>query len=404
MAAMAVTYDLYKELGLDRSWDEKTIKEKLKEIQKLWTQRQSACNDKEQLLLIDKVLSAVEDGYRYLVKAIKRKQYDELLDKAYKDGVIKDETEEKMKSLLEQAMAYYRKGNIKLAAQSAQAAIDGNINDPKAYDLLARCHYDMQNYPKALQTIDSGLAIYGDNLDLHWLGARIATVGTQDYDDAQNRVNKILEIAPDNSLGHSEQVFLHLRKGDEDLAFQEIDSYITSHPSDEGFKRGVAYDLDSYSNGCYYYDEAQNATFIADKESYQKCLKLRTKATEIYSDEHTQKQLENAKYYGQKEWNSWNMDSIKSLTLYGVILLVLVWPVGLALLAIDAVLIYFSFRPYWQINKTYVTGEMGAAEQIVSSIGDAAARFGGWFLRFLWQAVGWFFRFILWICSGGPFR
>ena len=296
MAAMAVTYDLYKELGLDRSWDEKTIKEKLKEIQKLWTQRQSACNDKEQLLLIDKVLSAVEDGYRYLVKAIKRKQYDELLDKAYKDGVIKDETEEKMKSLLEQAMAYYRKGNIKLAAQSAQAAIDGNINDPKAYDLLARCHYDMQNYPKALQTIDSGLAIYGDNLDLHWLGARIATVGTQDYDDAQNRVNKILEIAPDNSLGHSEQVFLHLRKGDEDLAFQEIDSYITSHPSDEGFKRGVAYDLDSYSNGCYYYDEAQNATFIADKESYQKCLKLRTKATEIYSDEHTQKQLENAKY------------------------------------------------------------------------------------------------------------
>ncbi|MDO4332903.1 MAG: hypothetical protein Q4C58_09485 [Eubacteriales bacterium] len=301
-------------------------------------------------------------------------------------------------------MAYYRKGNIKLAAQRAQEAIEGNINDPKAYDLLARCYFDMQNYTKSLQTIDSGLAIYANNLDLHWLGARIATVGTQNYDDAQNRINKLLEIAPDKSIGHSEQVYLHLRKGDEDLAFREIDSYIEAHPSDEGFKRGVAYDLDSYSNGCYYYDQTQNATFIADKESYLKCLKLRTKANEIYSDEHTQKQLENVKYFGQKEWNDWNMDSIKSLSLYGVILLVLVWPVGLVLLAIDALLIYFSFRPYWQINKTYVTGQMGTAERIVSSIGDVAAKFGGWFLRFLWKAVCGFFRLALWLASGGPFR
>ena len=34
---MVITYDLYKELALDRSWDEPTIKSKLKEIQRLWT-------------------------------------------------------------------------------------------------------------------------------------------------------------------------------------------------------------------------------------------------------------------------------------------------------------------------------------------------------------------------------
>ena len=401
---MTVTYDLYKELELDRSWDEKTIKDRLKEIQKLWTQRQSACNDKEQLLLIDKILNAVEDGYRYLIKAIKRKQYDEVLEKAYKDGVIKDETEQKMKSLLEQAMAYYRKGNIRLAAKCAQEAIDGKINDPKAYDILARCHFDMQNYQKAIDTINTGVEIYSDNLDLHWLGARIATVGIQDYEDAQKRVNRLIELAPDRSVGHSEQVFLHLRKGNEELAFQEIDSYIETHPSDEGFKRGVAYDLDTYSNGCYYYDATQNASFIADKESDEKCLKLRTKAVEIYSDEHTQNQLKNAQYFGQKKWNSWNMESIKSLSIYGVIFLLLIWPVGLALLAIDALLIYFSFRPYWQINKTYVTGQMGTAEQIVSTLGDYAARFGGWLLRFLWQAVLAILRLCIWLATGGPFR
>jgi len=401
---MTITYDLYKELDLDRSWDEKIIKDRLKDIQKLWTQRQSACNDKEQLLNIDKVLKTVEEGYRYLIKAIKRKQYDEALDKAYKDGVIKDDTEQKMKSLLDQAMTYYRKGNIKLAAKCAQEAIDGKVNDPKAYDILARCHFDMQNYQQSIDTIDAGAAIYTDNLDLHWLGARIATVGTQNYEDAQSRVNKLLAIAPDNPIGHSEQILLHLRKGDEVLAFQEIDSYIAANPSDEGYKRRVAYNLDIYSDGCYYYDAAQNASFIADKKSYEKCLKIRAKAAEIYSDEHTQNQLEKAKYFGKREWNSWNKESIKSLTIYGAIFLVLMLPVGLLLLAIDALLIYFSFRPYWQINKTYVTGQMGAAERIVSTIGDYAARFGGWLLRFLWNLVIMFFKFVIGLVSGSLFR
>ena len=401
---MTVTYDLYKELGLERSWDEKTIKDKLKEIQKVWTLKQNACNDKEQLLLIDKILAAVEDGYRYLVKELKRKQYDEALDKAYKDGIIKDEIEQKLKSLVDQAKEYYRKGNIKLAAQCAKEAIEGKVNEPVAYEILARCYYDVQNYQKAIETIDSGISIYTDNLDLHWLGARIATVGTQNYDDAQSRVNKLLELAPNESIGYSEQIYLHLRKGDEALAFQEIDKYITEHPADDEFKRGVAYDLDSYSNSCYYYDEANNASFIADKESYAKCLKLRKKATEIYSDEHTKNQFERAKYFGQKEWNSWNKESIKSLSIYGAIFLVLMWPVGLVLLVIDALLIYFSFRPYWQINKTYVTGQMGTAERIVSVIGEYAARFGGWLLRLLWKFCIGILRLVIWIATGGPWR
>lgn len=405
---MDITYDLYKELGLDRSWDETTIKTRLKEIQRLWTKRQSACNDKAQLLLIDQILAKVDEGFRYLIKPLRRKKYNEALDKAYKDGKIKDEIETQMKNLIEQARQYYRKGNIKLAAQCVQEAIEGKVNDPSAYELLARCHYDMQNYPKAFVVIDEGTSIFTDNLELHWYGARIATVGTQDYEDAQNRVNRLLEIAPDNSIGHSEQIFLHLQKGEEDLAFQEIDSYVAAHPQDEGFKRGVAYDIDSYSNECYYYDQKQNATFIADKESYKKCLRLRTKAAEIYSDEHTQTQLENAKYFGKKEWDSWNMDSIKALSIYGGILLFLFLPVGLILLLIDALVIYFSFRPYWQINKSYVTGKRGRVEQIVTFIGERAARLGvqffNWLIQFLWNAFLALCRLIVWLATGGPFK
>lgn len=217
-------------------------------------------------------------------------------------------------------------------------------------------------------------------------------------------MNKLLQIAPHNSIGHSEQVYLHLRKGEEDLAFKEIDTYIAEHPQDEGFKRGVAYDIDSYSNSCYYYDQAQNATFIADKESYEKCLKLRTKATEVFSDEHTQKMLEDAKFYGQKEWDSWNIDAIRTLSVYALIFLLLVPVIGFILLAVDIALVYFSFRPYWQINKTYITGERGALENAITMIGDVAAKFGIQLLRFMWITALEMIRFCIKIATGGLFR
>lgn len=409
---MNVSVDLYKELDIDRAWDEKSIRNHLKGLQKLWTQRQGATNDKEQLLLIDTILKFVEDGYRYLTKAIKRKQYDKALEIAYKAGKIADEAEEKLNSLLEKARAFYRKGKLQMAAQFAKEAVDGKVNDPSAYDLLARCYFEMDSYDKAISVIDQGLGVFAENIELCWLSARIATVGTKNYDDAQRRVNNLISMAPDKSIGHAEQIYLHLRKGDEALAFQEIDSYIEKNPSDDDFKKDVAYDLDSYSNSYYYYDAALNATFIADKKSYDKCLMLRTKAVNIFDDEHTQNQLENAKYFGKKEWNDWNMSSIKSLALYGTIFMILegmsgtgaFGAIGLVLLVIMGILIYFSFRPYWQINKTYVTGQMGKAEQIVNQLGDLATRAAIGLLRLIYQLVIWILKFIIGLASGKWFR
>ena len=401
-----VSVDLYKELEIDRSWDEKSIRNHLKGLQKLWTQRQGATNDKEQLLLIDKILKLIEDGYRFLTKAIKRQQYDQALELAYKAGKIVDDVEEKLLTLLDQARAYYRKGNIKLATKYAEEAIEGNVNDASAYDLLARCYFDTEAYDKAMGIIDQGISIFNTNINLHWLGARIATIGTRNFENAQQRINTLINIAPDNSIGHSEQVYLDLRKGEEQLAFQEIDSYIEKHPDDETFKKDVAYDLDSYSNACYYYDAAQNASFIADKKAYEKCLFLRKKAVGIFDDEHTRDRLENAQYYGRKEWNDWNMPAIKSLALYGTIFVVLGFAaseflvIALMLYAIMGVLIYFSFRPYWQINKSYITGQMGTFEKIVNKVGELSAKAAVLTLQILIKTIGVILKFLFGLASG----
>lgn len=390
---MAVTVDYYKELELDRSWDEKTIREKLKDLQKVWTKRQSACNDKEQLLIIDKIQEMIENAFRFLTKAIKREKYDEELEKAYKNGTIKDNFEEKLKDLVSQAKAYYRKGNIKAATQVAQEAVDGEVNDPDAYDILARCYFEVSQYDGALDTVDRGIDIFKDDMQLHWLGARISTVGKQDYDDAQQRINRMLEIKPESPLAHSEQIYMHLRKGDEELAFKEIDTYIESHPNDEAFKKSVAYDLNNYSNKCLYNDTAQNTSYIADKKSYDEYLKLNKKAVEVYSDEYTNNRLEHAKYFGKKEWNSWNEESIKALTLYGIIFFFASNSLGLLLLTMDIILVYFSFRPYWQINKKYVTGRMGTLETIINRLGGYMASFA----RGLFKLIINFFKAIIYL-------
>ena len=397
---MEVTYDLYKELDLDRSWDEDQIKKKLKELQRLWTKRQSACNDKEQLVLIDNLMSKIGEGFKLLIKKIRRDEYDSALDEAYKNGVINDVTEAQMQNLIDEARQYYRKGNIKLAAQCAQEAIEGKVNNPKAYDILAHCQYDMQEYQKALDTIDAGTEVFKDNLDLLWLGARIASEGTENYTDAQERINKLIEIAPDNSVGYSEQIYLHLKKDEEDLAFSEADKYIQEHPEDVGFKREVAYNIVAHSNNCFYYDKAENTTFIADKQSYDKCLKLRKKAVEIYNDEHTSNRLEDAEFFGQKEWDSWNTESIKCLTIYGILFTLVGSGFGLAFLAVDALVVYYSFRPYWQINKTYVTGKRGTLEQIVSVLGDITVKIGGAIIKFLWWFVRKFVQLVFALASG----
>ena len=83
------------------------------------------------------------------------------------------------------------------------------MNDASAYDLLARCYFDMNTYDKALGVVDHGISIFKTDLNLHWLGARIATIGTKNFENAQQRINRLLELAPNNSIGHSEQVYLH---------------------------------------------------------------------------------------------------------------------------------------------------------------------------------------------------
>lgn len=391
---MTVTVDYYKELELERTWDEKILKREIRDRQSFWIRRNNSCNDKEQLILIKEMLSKAEKAFRYLTKPKKRKEYDKELDEAYKKGLIHDEKEEEFKSALEKALEYYRKGDIKLSAQYAQEAVNGKINEPRAWDILARCHYDAGNYEKALNTVDDGLKIFGDNIGLNWLGARIAIVGTQNYNEAQQRVNRLIEIAPNQSVGYAEQIYLHMSKGNEELAFQEIDQYIEKHPNDNEFRKESAYNAIHFSDTSYVQDPQTGVYVIADKKGYERCLGIREKAVRIFRDEYTEQQLEETRYFGKLEFNEDNKSDLKWM--YGVFLYMFVCLVGgtiggsaqpgellaVGLLCLGLgippfILTYVSFRPYWQLNRIYLTGDPGKLEKRVILFG----RIYTWLLR-----------------------
>lgn len=404
---MTITMDLYKQLALERSWNEVKIRDVVKKRQNQWVKRRNACNDKDQLLLIDKMMDILEQAFRYLTKTENRKRYDKALDEAYKNGTIKDETEEKLKSVLEQAIEYYKKGNIKLAVQYVQKAIEGKVNDPRAWDTLARCYIDMGDYENALGAVDDGLKIFEDNIKLNWLGARIATIGTMDYDDAQRRINRLIEIAPDRSIGHAEQIYLHFSKGNEELAFQEIDRYIEEHPKDDDFKKHAAYDVINFSNTSFVRDPQSETYIIADKKGYERCLKMREKAQEIYQDDYISQQVEKVRYYGTLEFNEDNKTDL--LWMYGVfgyvfISLIMIsfgganpeelFQIGLLCLALSippVILTIVSFRPYWQLNRIYITGNPGILETVVVAIGRTYV----WLIKKALWLCGKIFKFVI---------
>ncbi|MFI3255151.1 MAG: hypothetical protein R3Y63_12585 [Eubacteriales bacterium] len=396
---MTITYDLYKALDLNRDLDCKQIKVEIKESQKKWTKRQSSCNDKEQLMLISKMLDAVEDGYRNLIREVKRKAYDKALDKAYNNGAIKDEIVEKLNNIFDQAKAYYNKGDIKRAHKLLVEAIENDINEPYAYRLLTGCYHESGNIQKALETVDKGIQRFPENLDLHWLGSRLTIIETENYEDAQRRINKLLELAPNNPMGHCAQIHLQLVKENEDLVFQEINQYLSNNPDDQNFRREVAYLLIAFTGSCYYVGP-DGEQFIGDNSSYVKNLKYCTKAEEIYSDEYTQKKLEDAKFFGKKEWDNVNLDNIRTLTLFGFIFCALESEIGYILFIIVALLVSFSFRPKWQINKTIVTGKRGLFENIVTSIGSAATFLTIGYVKFMIWAVTSLLKLVAYIVFG----
>lgn len=398
--------DYYKAFGLDRSWDEKTLRKELGKAQRTFMRRQSTTNDKEELDQINQTLEILDKAIECLSHPDARKSYDKELDKAYQAGMVNDEAEAQARDALEKAKQFYAKGQIQLAAKFALEAINNKVNDPTAYEILAKCYYDSGDYSASIDTVDKALTVYVDNTYFLWLSARINTI-VERYDVAQQKINRMLELDPNSSQAHAEQIHFYMYAEKEDIAFQQIDQYVAQNPNDTDFKRETAYNLISFTNTCYLEDADTGSLVIADKKSYTKCMSLCQKAYSLYQDEYTKSNLESAQFFGQREFNHNNSYELKwlwglsALSMFAIIpafgemrsvadfftilLIACVYLVPAILLTV------VSFQPYWQINRIYYTGKAGWFETLVIWWGKITVALVKW----SWKAFWWLFRFII---------
>ena len=402
-------YVLY---GIDR-------KTKTKDIRKLLFQKQGeirsnmsngALNSPEIMKKLQEAGNEIANAIRAFKNDERRSAYDEILDAAYEAGRIDTAAQTMAQDLYEEIEALFMKGNYRLAVQKCMDALNNNVRDYRIYILLAQSYFALRDPDRSIKTVDDGLKVHPDNLPLLRAGARFANEGKKDYDRAQGYVNKMMEIDKESPLAASEQSYLYLSMGKQDLAYGLIDEYVEKHPNDMDFRKDVAYDLVGYSYTCYTKDPNSDAYVIASQEDYQKSLDSCNKAMSLYNDENVQEALNNAKSFGTTEFNEENKDGIKWLFIggliysFGAVMAIVAGiqagEIGGALLgalpfiALGGLLIYsgvrlrqVSYRPYWQINKFILTGQREKGEGKYIIIGKIFAGYMRWSLKAGWAIV-----------------
>ncbi len=404
--------DYYVLYGIDR-------KTKTKDIRKLLFQKQGEIrsNMSNGALNSPEIMKKLQEAGNEIANAIKafknderRSAYDEILDAAYAAGRIDTAAQTMAQDLYEEIEALFMKGNYRLAVQKCMDALNNNVRDYRIYILLAQSYFALSDPDRSIKTVDDGLKVHPDNLPLLRAGARFANEGKKDYDKAQGYVNRMLEIDKDSPLAASEQSYLYLTTGKQDLAYGMIDEYVEKHPNDMEFRKDVAYDLVGYSYSCYTKDPNSDAYVIASQEDYQRSLDTCNKAMSLYNDENVREALENAKSFGTVEFNDENRDGIKWLFIGG---LIYAFAAVMAIMAgaqagelggaivgslpftiLGGLLLYsavrlrqVSYRPYWQINKFILTGQREKGEKKYIIIGKIFAGYMRWSFKIGWAIV-----------------
>ena len=400
--------DYYVHFSLNRNMSTKEIKNEL-----LKKQGEVRSNMTHGSLNRSSVLNELQKEFELIAMAIKwfrnddrRKKYDKELDLAYKEGKINIEAQRAAAELFEKLEELFMKGYYSGVIKKGMEAINNNIIDYRIYVLIAQSYYALNESDKSIETVNKGLQVYPGNMQLLKAGARFSCEGKQDYDMCQNYINQMMELEIDNSLAKAEQIFLYLKTGKEDLAYELVDSHIGKYPDDKDFRKNVAYDLVGHSFS--YYTLSKNGAYvIASEEDYQKCLNVCEKSLEVYRDENTLKAYNNAKSFGEVKFNEDNKEAIFWLFMGGVTYFIIgivsiisfakmsgradmkhMIAVGIFGIVLGVIVVfsgimlrYHSYRPYWQINKFELTGKREKGEKLFIIIGNVFTGYLKWGLR-----------------------
>ncbi len=414
--------DFYQMFSLDQNASAKEIKKSLRTIQAdiRTAMSDGSLNDEEIMKRLQEQSDQVTQAMKCFKNDETKAKYDKELEAAYKSNKVDVEAQKLSQELFEEIAMYFAKQQYKAVISKCVDAINNNVRDIRLYEYLAKSYRLLGDAENALDAVEKGLKVDGDNLDLLKIGSRVYTVNYQNYDEAQKIINHMAEI--DKGCATAEQIHLYLNFGKDEIAYQTLDEYMAAHPADEVFKQNCAYDIIGMSYNCYddcLAEDGTEVSLLLSEEAYQKCLAYCKKAVSLYSDENTRNALEYAEHFGKTEFNEDNASDVKwclagaalfllagfmsmgavaSLGEGGVGTLFAGVLQGLLFISIPIVitggLIKESYRPYWKIYKYIFTGERDMREKVFIVLGrifSCYIRLGWWMTKFVFRIMFSFF-------------
>lgn len=400
--------DYYRLYDVDRAWKAKEIVKAIRMKQADARTQMAALQGKaeETFKKVQAIFNEASEAIKKFKTEDKKREYDQLLDEAYRTGQIDMEAQKRAEGLIEEIEALFTKGNYQAVVKACDDAMSRKMYDEKLFSYKAQSYSFIGEQSNAFKSIDDGLEMYPSSIDILSTGARLYNVSKNDFDMSQKMINRMFEVEDDNKWANIEQIYLYLMFDKEDLAYKDIDAYLNRHPQDNEFRRACAHDLVSYTMKFHVQDPDTGVYLLISEESYNKCVQIAEKAIGIYEDDITREALNNIRAFGETEFNSDNTENIGwsafAAFIYlamGVISIAVVkesFVVALLPIALGVLLGYCTYqlyqvskRPYWQISKYYLTGKREKKEKRYILIGKILSFYMRWSIK----AAVWIFKF-----------
>lgn len=392
--------DYYQVLNLDKMLKTKELRKVLIAEQEKWSNRTNTPSDSKIMSDAKKMLEIVRDALRTLGKEDKRKKYDEEWEARKEQGLLNTQASAEATNIVERAIKYYQEGNLELAERFAREALQSDVTNYDAYDVLTETLFDGKKYDSAVQTVTTALERFQDqNTQLLLLEkiARYNYIGTKNFGAAQDAVNKMVEMG--SYMGSVKQVLLYLFMGKEEQAKAEIQKYISEHAESTAFRREVAHGMYGYATlQTYVMDKSNKAYAIISKESAEENLRLATEAKRLVEDDLTKNWLDDAQYHLTKVFNSdnklgvilWWVLVVGSISI-ATIDIATGLQLGIVCLALAIFITVGSFEPVWSYERKALTGKRG----FVGILCDLLGRYAIWSFKFAFKFLKFAFRIAL---------
>lgn len=403
--------DYYRYFGLTRSKDRKTLLNMLRQKQGELEQKKAAGALNEGPMM-DNLLTAskqVADAIHIFKDRERFEKYNAQLDAAIANGTLNQELQSELEAALNEIEKLFLKGNYAAVIKRCRMDIDANGGDRKLYSLLTQSYMMLDQNNMALSAAEEYIKAFPDELDALDLGLRCHILVNNDIEKAQIYLNKILEKNPESIFAAIDQIYIHLAEKNIDMAFKEIDDYISAHPTDRDFKTVVAHDIIGCCSKLYICDKETDTLYLASDKDYKLCKTMSDKAASLCRDPEIKEFEEMTNHMGEKVLNEYNLPNIVwsfiAAALYGIsglvlamqgemAVLIMMMPIALLCTFIAVMLVKVSRRPYWQIYKYELTGKRERKEKIFIILGTILSGYMRWSVKITFWLIKLIFGFL----------